>query len=87
MKARSERVGDRHRRWSRHADDRRHRAGRSPASTFDQHPRHLEPAGGLPVQGHQSRVRLVRIPHDPQEITRRDPFSDRITYDWSVRHG
>ena len=27
------------------------------------------------------------IPHDPAEIVRLDPFSDRITYDWSVRHG
>lgn len=27
------------------------------------------------------------IPHDPDEIVRLDPFSDRITYDWGVRHG
>jgi dTDP-4-dehydrorhamnose 3,5-epimerase len=27
------------------------------------------------------------IPHDPTEIVRLDPFSDRIRYDWSVRHG
>ena len=27
------------------------------------------------------------IPHDPGEIVRLDPFSDRITYDWGVRHG
>lgn len=26
------------------------------------------------------------IPHDPSEIVRLDPFSDRITYDWGVRH-
>lgn len=27
------------------------------------------------------------IPHDPTEITRLDPFSPRIPYDWGVRHG
>jgi dTDP-4-dehydrorhamnose 3,5-epimerase len=27
------------------------------------------------------------IPHDPTEISRLDPFSDRIPYDWSLRHG
>jgi dTDP-4-dehydrorhamnose 3,5-epimerase len=27
------------------------------------------------------------IPHDPTEIVRLDPFSDRIKYDWGVRHG
>jgi dTDP-4-dehydrorhamnose 3,5-epimerase len=27
------------------------------------------------------------IPHDPDEIVRLDPFSDRISYDWGVRHG
>lgn len=26
-------------------------------------------------------------PHDPQEISRLDPFSDEIPYDWSLRHG
>jgi dTDP-4-dehydrorhamnose 3,5-epimerase len=26
-------------------------------------------------------------PHDPDEISRLDPFSDRIPYDWSLRHG
>ena len=26
------------------------------------------------------------IPHDPDEITRCDPFSDRIPYDWTVEH-
>jgi dTDP-4-dehydrorhamnose 3,5-epimerase len=25
--------------------------------------------------------------HDPDEISRLDPFSDRIPYDWSLRHG
>ena len=27
------------------------------------------------------------IPHDPTEITRIDPFSPQIPYDWGVRHG
>ena len=26
-------------------------------------------------------------PHDPQEIRRMDPFSDRIPYDWNLKHG
>ena len=26
-------------------------------------------------------------PHDPEEIDRLDPFSDRIPYDWALRHG
>ena len=26
-------------------------------------------------------------PHDPQEISRLDPFSPAIPYDWSLRHG
>jgi len=27
------------------------------------------------------------IPHDPGEIERLDPFSDRIPYSWEIRHG
>jgi dTDP-4-dehydrorhamnose 3,5-epimerase len=27
------------------------------------------------------------IPHRPDEIDRLDPFSERIPYDWSLRHG
>ncbi len=27
------------------------------------------------------------IPHDPQEIHRKDPFSQDIPYDWSLQHG
>lgn len=27
------------------------------------------------------------IPHDPTEITRLDPLSKKIPYDWDVRHG
>ena len=26
------------------------------------------------------------LPHDPQEITRMDPFQNHIPYDWSVKH-
>ncbi len=26
-------------------------------------------------------------PHDPGEISRKDPFSPDIPYDWSIRHG
>lgn len=26
------------------------------------------------------------IPHDPQEIDRRDPFDSSIPYDWSLKH-
>ncbi|HEY0389180.1 MAG TPA: dTDP-4-dehydrorhamnose 3,5-epimerase family protein [Gaiellales bacterium] len=26
-------------------------------------------------------------PHDPEEISRLDPFSPEIPYDWSLRHG
>jgi dTDP-4-dehydrorhamnose 3,5-epimerase len=27
------------------------------------------------------------IPHDPQEIEHLDPTSDRIRYDWGIKHG
>lgn len=27
------------------------------------------------------------IPHDPDEISRLDPFDNRIPYDWSLKHG
>ncbi|TRZ48003.1 MAG: dTDP-4-dehydrorhamnose 3,5-epimerase [Dehalococcoidia bacterium] len=27
------------------------------------------------------------IPHDPDEISRLDPFDNHIPYDWSLRHG
>ena len=26
-------------------------------------------------------------PHDPAEIDRLDPFTDRVPYDWALRHG
>jgi dTDP-4-dehydrorhamnose 3,5-epimerase len=27
------------------------------------------------------------IPHDPDEIVRKDPFTKEIPYDWALRHG
>jgi dTDP-4-dehydrorhamnose 3,5-epimerase len=27
------------------------------------------------------------LPHDPQEISRRDPFDSSIPYNWELRHG
>lgn len=27
------------------------------------------------------------VAHDPDEIVRRDPFSDEIPYDWALKHG
>ena len=27
------------------------------------------------------------LPHDPEEILRMDPFSKKIPYDWSLKHG
>lgn len=27
------------------------------------------------------------IPHDPSQISRRDPFDPSIPYDWSLKHG
>jgi len=27
------------------------------------------------------------VPHDPGEITRADPFTNHIPYDWSLKHG
>ena len=27
------------------------------------------------------------VPHSPDEIVRRDPFTDEIPYDWALRHG
>ncbi len=37
---------------------------------------------------HRSIVaNCASIPHDPDEIVRLDPFSDKIPYDWSLKHG
>ena len=42
-------------------------------------------------KGEGDRAALVAncatVAHDPEEIERLDPFSDRIPYDWSLRHG
>lgn len=42
-------------------------------------------------KGEASKPALVAncatLPHDPGEIDRLDPFTDRIPYDWSLRHG
>lgn len=32
-------------------------------------------------------VNCATLPHDPNEITRLDPSSERIPYKWDVRHG
>ena len=29
----------------------------------------------------------ANIPHDPEEVTRIDPFTPTIPYDWTLRHG
>jgi len=42
-------------------------------------------------KGIGTRMNLVAncatLPHDPHEIERLDPFSERIPYDWSLKHG
>jgi dTDP-4-dehydrorhamnose 3,5-epimerase len=42
-------------------------------------------------KGEGTRTSLVAncasVHHSPDEIERLDPFSDRIPYDWSLRHG
>ena len=42
-------------------------------------------------KGEGDRAALVAncatVAHDPEEIERLDPFSDRVPYDWSLRHG
>jgi dTDP-4-dehydrorhamnose 3,5-epimerase len=43
------------------------------------------------LKGEGDRAALVAncatVAHDPEEIERLDPFSDRVPYDWSLRHG
>jgi dTDP-4-dehydrorhamnose 3,5-epimerase len=36
---------------------------------------------------HAIVANCATIPHDPDEIVRLDPFSDRIPYDWAIKHG
>ena len=31
-------------------------------------------------------VNCATVPHDPEEIVRMDPLTDRIPYDWGLRH-
>ncbi len=32
-------------------------------------------------------VNCATLPHDPDEIARRDPFTPEIPYDWGLKHG
>lgn len=44
--------------------------------------------GFTPVGGQRAMVaNCASIPHDPSEITRIDPFTPAIPYDWKLRHG
>jgi dTDP-4-dehydrorhamnose 3,5-epimerase len=36
---------------------------------------------------HAIVANCATIPHDPDEIVRLDPFSSKIPYEWSVKHG
>lgn len=50
------------------------------------------PAGiwnGFKGIGNQMAVvaNCATLPHDPTEIERLDPFSQRIPYDWDLKHG
>ncbi len=50
------------------------------------------PAGiwnGFKGIGNQMAIvaNCATLPHDPAEIERLDPFSKRIPYDWSLKHG
>jgi len=44
---------------------------------------------GFTAVGGQKAIvaNCANIPHDPTEITRLDPFTPSIPYDWSPRHG
>lgn len=40
------------------------------------------------VAAHPSTVcNCATLPHDPEEISRLDPFDPSIPYDWAIRHG
>lgn len=44
--------------------------------------------GFTPVGGARAIVaNCASIPHDPKEISRLDPFTKTIPYDWTIRHG
>jgi dTDP-4-dehydrorhamnose 3,5-epimerase len=36
---------------------------------------------------HAIVANCATIPHDPEEIVRLDPFSEKIPYDWALKHG
>jgi dTDP-4-dehydrorhamnose 3,5-epimerase len=44
---------------------------------------------GFTAMGGQSAIvaNCADIPHDPTEITRIDPFTTTIPYDWRIKHG
>jgi dTDP-4-dehydrorhamnose 3,5-epimerase len=44
---------------------------------------------GFKGLGNQASIvaNCASIPHDPTEIERMDPFSDKIPYKWEIRHG
>lgn len=52
---------------------------------------HIPPMVWNGVKGYGSQMAIVANcatePHDPDEIQRLDPFSDKIVYDWGLEHG
>jgi len=44
---------------------------------------------GFKGVGHETAIvtNCASIPHDPDEIERLDPLSDRIPYIWDIKHG
>ena len=44
---------------------------------------------GFKGEGAQTALvaNCATVPHDPEEIERVDPFTERIPYDWALRHG
>ena len=43
----------------------------------------FKPVGGTPA----IVANCATLPHDPDEITRIDPFTPDIPYDWNLKHG
>lgn len=52
---------------------------------------HIPPGVWNGLKGYGDRMAIVANcatePHDPGEIRRLDPFSDKIPYDWALKHG
>lgn len=52
---------------------------------------HIPPLVWNGLKGCGDKMAIVAncatLPHDPEEIERLDPFTDRIKYDWGLRHG